>query len=444
MPDDTQDEGSQSSETMAMPEDRIPRGPALSRRRLLLTTGSVVGAGAIGAVAGYGWALGPLAPQAALASGTAATSIVPFDALHQAGIVTPAQDRLAFASFDVTTTSRDALIALLRGWTAAARQMTQGLPVGNVGGNPALPPLDTGEALGLPAANLTITIGFGPSLFDGRFGLGGRRPAALADMPAFPGDALEPDLAGGDLCIQACSDDPLVCFHATHNLARLALGSATIRWFQLGFGRTSSTSSAQVTPRNLQGFKDGTNNIVGEDADALTRFVWVGDETDQPWMREGSYLVARRVRMRIESWDRTALGEQEAVIGRDKTTGAPLGGTAEHDPVDLAATDAVGSPVIPDTAHIRMAAPSTNADQRILRRGYSFTDGIDPVTGELDAGLFFVAFQKDPRSQFVAIQRRLAASDALNEYIRHTGSGLFACPPGTSPDGWWGDGLFSD
>src|SRR5262249_25722622 len=163
------------------------------------------------------------------------------------------------------------------------------------------------------------------------------------------------------------------------NLARLALGTASIRWFQLGFGRTSSTSSAQVTPRNLQGFKDGTNNIVGEDVEAMNRFVWVGAETDQPWMRDGSYLVARRIRLRVESWDRTAVGEQEAVIGRDKTTGAPLGGSAEHDPVDLAAMDASGAPVIPETAHIRVAAPSTSDGVRILRRGYSFTDGIDPV-----------------------------------------------------------------
>lgn len=368
--------------------------------------------------------------------------IVPFDGPHQAGIVTPAPDRLAFAAFDVTTTSRDDLQALLRTWTAAARRMTQGLPAGDVGGDAAAPPEDTGEALGLPAASLTVTLGLGRSLFDDRFGLAPRRPAALIDLPALPGDDLDPSLSGGDLCLQACSDDPQVSFHAVRDLGRLGRGMVALRWFQLGFGRTASTSSAQVTPRNLMGFKDGTDNIVAEDQAAVDRHVWVA-HADQPWMRGGSYLVARRIRMRIESWDRTSLGEQEAVFGRHKVTGAPMGGAAEHDAVDLAATDAEGAPLIPASAHIRLAAPSTNDGARILRRGYSFTDGIDPVTGELDAGLFFICFQRDPAAGFVAIQRRLAASDALNEYIRHTGSALFACPPGTSPDGWWARGLFA-
>jgi deferrochelatase/peroxidase EfeB len=80
----------------------------------------------------------------------------------------------------------------------------------------------------------------------------------------------------------------------------------------------------------------------------------------------------------------------------------------------------------------------------ILRRGYSFTDGIDPTTGLLDAGLFFIAYQKDPRKQFVPIQRRLGLHDALNEYIQHTGSALFAVPPGVSgPGDWWGKALFA-
>jgi deferrochelatase/peroxidase EfeB len=171
--------------------------------------------------------------------------------------------------------------------------------------------------------------------------------------------------------------------------------------------------------------------------------VWVGDETDQPWMRDGSYLVTRRIRMLVEAWDRTALGEQERVIGRHKSSGAPLGAQAERDGVDLAAVGTDGSPVIDVDAHIRLANPASGAGERILRRGYSYTDGIDPVTGLLDAGLFFIAYQRDPRHGFVPIQGRLAASDALNEYIRHTGSALFACPPGLDQDGWWGEALFA-
>jgi deferrochelatase/peroxidase EfeB len=175
----------------------------------------------------------------------------------------------------------------------------------------------------------------------------------------------------------------------------------------------------------------------------MDSYVWVGDETDQAWMTGGSYLVARRIRMLIESWDTDFLSDQEAVIGRTKTVGAPLTGKHEFDAVDLQATKG-GKPVIDANAHIRLASPETNSGQKLLRRGYSYTDGIDADTGLLDAGLFFIAFQRDAERQFVAIQRRLGQHDALNEYIRHTGSALFAVPPGLSgPGDWWGKALFA-
>jgi deferrochelatase/peroxidase EfeB len=321
--------------------------------------------------------------------------------------------------------------------------MAKGLPIGAVETSPQAPPIDTGEAIGLGAANLSITVGFGPSLFDDRFGLADKRPAALAAIPALPGDTLDPDRTGGDLCVQACADDPTVAFHVIRNFARLARGTAVLRWSELGFGRTSSTSTSQQTERNLLGFKDGTNNIKDEDVADFDDFVWVGGETDQPWMKGGSYLVSRRIRMLIESWDTDYLADQENVIGRFKTSGAPLTGKHEFDTVNLQALKG-DKPVIPLDAHIRLAAPSTNGGQKILRRGYSYTDGIDPDTGLLDAGLFFIAFQKDPRKQFVPLQRKLGSHDALNEYIRHTGSGLFAVPPGLTAAGdWWGKSLFA-
>jgi deferrochelatase/peroxidase EfeB len=410
---------------------------ATSRRRFLggaLGTAGVVAAGG----AGFGAAR---ATEPDAAAGRART--VPFYGTHQAGIATAAQDRLAFAAFDVTTRDVDALARMLGTWAAAAAQLTRGLPVGAVETSPHAPPIDTGEAMGLSAAQLTITVGFGPSMFDDRFGLAGKRPAALAEIPPLPGDTLDPARSGGDLCVQACADDPTVAFHAIRNFARLARGTAVLRWSQLGFGRTSSTSTGQQTERNLMGFKDGTNNIKGEDSAALDEFVWVGAETDQPWMTGGSYLVTRRIRMLIESWDTDFLADQEQVFGRFKTSGAPLTGHDEFDPVDLDAKRN-GRPVIPLDAHIRLAAPATNGGQRILRRGYSYTDGIDPETGLLDAGLFFICFQKDPRKQFVPIQRRLGGLDALNEYIRHTGSAVFAVPPGVSgPGDWWGAPLFT-
>ena len=365
---------------------------------------------------------------------------VPFYARHQAGIVTPAQDSLVFASYDVTRADRSAVLALLGAWTKASARLCAGEPLtGDT--YPGAPAPDTGEALGLGPSHLTVTAGFGPSLFDGRFGLAERRPDALADLPTFAGDALDPNRSGGDLCIQACADDPLVAFHAVHNLTRLALGSATLRYVQLGFGRASSTSSEQTTPRNLMGFKDGTDNLTAQDTKLLERFVWVGNEGEQSWMRDGTYLVARRIRIHLEAWDRSTLEEQEQTVGRAKATGAPLGGDAEHNPVNLRAVNAVGLPVIPAGAHIRVAAPVTNRGERMLRRGFNFADGVDPATGEMDSGLFFICFQRDPRRQFVAIQTRLTEQDAMSRYLLHTASGLFACPGGPVPGGSWGDPL---
>jgi deferrochelatase/peroxidase EfeB len=214
-----------------------------------------------------------------------------------------------------------------------------------------------------------------------------------------------------------------------------------VRWSQLGFGRTSTTSPDGATPRNLMGFKDGTNNIKRDQADLLNSDVWVGNRDEPAWMVGGSYMVVRRIRMLLEVWDRSTLDDQQQTIGRVKGSGAPLGRRAEHDAVDLDARSG-GEPVIPADAHIRLAAPASNDGARMLRRGFSFTDGIDPVRNQLDAGLFFIAFQRDPRRQFVPVQERLGQEDALNEYIRHNGSGLFACPPGTRPGGYVGASLF--
>jgi deferrochelatase/peroxidase EfeB len=298
--------------------------------------------------------------------------------------------------------------------------------------------------MGLPASQLTVTVGFGPTFFDSRYGFEKFRPAALAELPALPGDALNPDISNGDLGVQACANDPTVAFHVIRNFARLARGTAVMRWSQLGFGRTSSTSTSQQTPRNLMGFKDGTRNVKAESAQEMGSFVWVGDETDQSWMKGGSYLVSRRIRMLIESWDTDYLADQEKVFGRSKASGAPLTGTGEFDTPSLTARNADGALVIDANAHIRLAAPASNGGQMILRRGYSYTDGIDATTGLLDAGLFFIAYQQDPRKQFVRIQQQLGGNDNLNEYIRHTSSALFAVPPGLNAAGdYYGQALFS-
>lgn len=406
----------------------------LTRRRLLASAG--LGAAGVGLGAG-GYLVGQEAGEAK-AEGTGS---VPFFGEHQAGIATPAQDRLHFAAFDLTTESRAELRELLREWSRAAAEMTAGQLVGDANHEQLAPPEDTGETVGLLPASLTVTFGFGPSLFEKRgLGLAAARPAALQPLPPLPGDELNELEGGGDLCVQACADDPQVAFHAIRNLARIGRGTVVMRWSQLGFGRTSSTSRGQATPRNLMGMKDGTANIRAEDGEAMRRFVWLGGGDDPAWMRGGSFLVTRRIRMLLEVWDRASLEDQERTIGRHKYSGAPLGGREEFDALDLDA-EAGGQPVIPADSHVRLASARENAGQRILRRGYSFTDGVDESLGELEAGLFFICFQRDPAKQFVPIQRRLGSMDALNEYIKHVGSAVFAVPPGAKPGGYVGETL---
>ena len=406
----------------------------ITRRKLLKTAGigaAGIGIGATGYLAGH---------DSAEASGEG-TGSVEFYGEHQAGIATPAQDRLHFAAFDLETESRSELRELMREWSLAAAEMTAGEMVGDVNDLELAPPDDTGETVGLLPSSLTVTFGFGPSLFEKPgLGLAAQRPAALRPIPPLPADELNALESGGDICVQACSDDPQVAFHAVRNLARIGRGTVTMRWSQLGFGRTSTTSRSQDTPRNLMGMKDGTANIRAEDTDAMRRFVWLGPGDAPGWMDGGSYMVTRRIRMLLEIWDRSSLEDQEQTIGRHKYSGAPLGHDDEFDPLPLDA-ERNGRPLIPVDAHVRLASAQVNGNERILRRGYSFTDGVDERLGELEAGLFFICFQRDPAKQFVAIQRRLGESDALNEYIKHVGSAVFAVPPGAADGGYVGETL---
>ncbi len=387
-------------------------------------------------LAGLGAGLG-VAPESALAS---ESDTVEFYGRHQAGIATPSQEHLQFAALDVTSHVTGDLRWLLRRLSTAAARMSRGQPVGALQTGTGAP-MDTGEAVGLGPARLTVTFGLGPSLFrHDRFGLAHRRPKQLVELPQFKGDELQSRLCGGDVGLQICANDPQVAFHAMHNLIRLAAPIAAPRWSLAGFGRTSNSRS-QLTPRNLMGFKDGTNNLVVEDAGAIRQFVWAGSESPG-WMRGGSYMVVRRIAMDLGQWDDTGLDQQEQTFGRHKLSGAPLGEVHEHDPIDLSARRG-GAPVIPDDAHIRLASASYNHGERILRRGYSYTGGVDSLERAAAGGLLFICYQRDPRKQFIPIQRRLAAKDALGQHVTHVGSAIFACPPGARAGGFVGEGLLS-
>ena len=416
-----------------------PGAKGTSRRAMF--TGAGLGA----ALAGLAGVAGGRAWEASQRPEEAILTTYPFRGDHQAGITTPAQDNMFTAAFDVSTTDVEELKTLLSDWAVAAEQMTAGeLIGGQPSSNKQLPPKDTGEAWGYKPNGLTITFGVGKGLFvdaDGkdRFGLAAKMPAILKEgMPSFSGDQLHAAQSDGDLLIQACSNDAQVCVHAIRNLTRIAFGTATLRWSQVGYGRTSSTSVDQETPRNLFGFKDGTNNIKAEDpADQLNEHLWVqpGDDAAASWMAGGTYYVARRIRMLAEVWDRLRLIEQEQTMGRDKRYGAPLSianptkSSEEFTTVDYAAKDDKGETLVPADAHIAVVSPEQNQGRRMLRRGYNYTDGSDSL-GLLQTGLFFIAFVRDPRTNFYPILDRMTKSDALQEYLKHEASALFAIPPG--------------
>lgn len=411
-----------------------PTGDAGDPTRRLSRRALLGGIGAAGGLLGAAAMPGLAASAADRGPRGGPNRTVPFHGRHQAGISDPAPRHVTVAAFDVTAGERSDLRTLLDAWTLAAERMTRGLPAG-----PTLDvtraPNDPGEAMGLGPSGLTITVGVGPSMFVGaraaRFGLATQRPTALADLPPFAGDALEARWSDGDLVVQACSDDAQVAFHAIHALSVTGAGLVTPRWTLDGF-LGSPRGTETPTPRNLLGFKDGTVNPTPAQFD---RIVWAGDEPR--WMRNGSYLVMRRIRIDLAKWDAEALDDQEETIGRARSTGAPLSGGTETSAPILRGR---GSEAIPASAHIRVASPSANDGARLLRRGYNYSAGTTP-DARLDAGLLFLAYQRDPRRQFIPIQTRLAAEDALNDYVTVVGSGLYAILPGVRPGGSYADSL---
>ncbi|RFU61063.1 iron uptake transporter deferrochelatase/peroxidase subunit [Peribacillus glennii] len=413
----------------------------VSRRNILKTAG----AGSVGMLIGATGIGGLLSlSDTKITKGETMKDKIPFYGKHQAGIATEAQHHIYFASLNLTVDNRKELIQLFRDWTEASAAMTEGKAVGDHAGNPFLPPKDTGEAAGLAASNLTITFGVGPGLFekDGndRFGLRNKKPKELKELPKFPLDSLEEKWSGGDICIQACADDLQVAFHAVRNLVRIARGKAVMHWTQSGFQRTKQADTKKETPRNLFGFKDGTVNPNTNNGKEMDQQVWVQSGDGPGWLAGGTYMVVRRIQMFIEVWDRTALREQENTFGRHRDSGAPIGQKNEFDSPDYNKKDANGQLAIPIDSHMRLA--NGDGSQQILRRAYSYADGMDPETGSFDAGLLFICFQRNPEKQFIPMQHRLAKMDKLNEYTVHKGSAIFACLPGTKKGGYIGETLF--
>ena len=371
------------------------------------------------------------------AAGPAAS--YPFHGTHQAGILTPAQRNATFAAFDLTASGRVELADLMKAITDRARFLTAGGAPQTVG--ITAPPADSG-VLGpqVPADGLAVTVSFGASVFDDRFGLTDLKPHRLRTMEDFPNDDLDRATCDGDVLLQLCAHNPDTVTHALRDIARATRGAMQLRWRKDGFVSPPRPSG---TPRNLMGFKDGTSAPALAAASAPDELVWTHARGMEPsWVEGGSYHVVRIIRMLVEFWDRVSLHEQENMIGRRRDSGAPLTGTHEHDDPRYE-TDPTGD-VIQLDAHIRLANNRSpeQAKQQMLRRGYNYDSGID-VNGNLDTGLIFACFNQDLERQFVTVQKRLI-DEPLADYISPTGGGYFFALPGVRHRAdWYASGLLA-
>ena len=415
-----------------------PSHPMLSRRRLLVAAG-VAGVG----VAGVGTAVAVgRSDDGPTETITSSKGFVPFEGVHQSGIVTPHQQHGLVAAFNVTAPDRESLVEMFKSLTATTRDVMAGR---SGEGRDALLPPDDNLILSpqIDPDGLTVTLAVGESLFDDRYGLSAKKPTRLVRMPAFPNDEPHPETSHGDLLVQICADHDDTCTHALRRLMRTNRKYLTLRWMLSGFVRPNELPPGQTSVRNLLGFKDGTANLDPSDAALMNKHVWVQQGDEEPaWATGGSYMAVRVIRNRVEFWDRTALRTQELIIGRRKATGAPLDGTLETD-LPRFADDPDARRTLA-SAHIRLANPRTaeTNSSMILRRGFNYSLGFTP-NGQLDQGLLFVCFQRDLAKGFVAVQQRLNG-EALEEYIKPIGGGFYFALPGVArSDGWLGEGLLS-
>jgi len=389
----------------------------VSRRRFLL---GAAGSAALVSAGRAAQAL-PAEPEAS----PAGEATVPAQGEHQAGVDTPLQSAAIFTAYNlVAGITRVEIARLMQLWTDDIVRLTQGRPAL---GDPVP------ELAAIPA-RLTVTVGFGPGVFAAA-AMEGARPSWLRPLPAFKGDRLQADWSGGDLLVQLCADDPVTLAHADQVLTSTASSFASVAWQQHGFQRARGMTPDGTVGRNLMGFVDGIVNPVPGTAD-FDAVVW--NPGQPPWLKGGSCLIVRRIRMDLQRWSSLDTRQREEVFGRTAADGSPLSGGSPQDRPDLDARDSSGLSAIPLFAHVRLAAP-TSPEERILRRPFNYDSG--PIAGGRDSGLIFAAYCANPERQYIAMQRRLADHDLLNSWVSAVGSAVFAIPPGFKDGHYLGESL---
>ncbi len=331
-----------------------------------------------------------------LDGGTGATE--PFHGVHQGGIATPEQARMVFAAYDVTASTGPGWPTCWPRGSSAAERMTAGTAVAGPSG-PFAPPADTGEALdlaGRPAhphrrlrTRRCSTVGSGwptgvprPSSTCRPSPVTRSIPTLIGRRPVRPGLCRRPP--GGLPRRPQPGPDRARRRHPALSADRLRPD---------GLGRAATADPPQ--PPRVQG-RHGQPRSDRRPVPWTRSSGWTGPATRRG-CTDGTYLVARRIRIHLEAWDRSTLGDQERTIGRVEGQRGPAGLEAhEHDPLDLSALDELRRAPHPRGGPHPGGRPVHQPRRALLRRGYSFADGVDPTTGELDAGLFFICFQKDP------------------------------------------------
>lgn len=335
-------------------------------------------------------------------------STVYFDGRHQAGVTTRRQTHARFIGFNlVEGVERDGLRNLMRAWTDVARHLCEGEPLPN----------DLAPELGQVPANLTVTLGLGGGAF-----IAAERPeeapawldlfgeGAEGEPPTEDDDAPGNPWAGADLLLQICADDPMTVSHCSRMLIREGSVHTEVAWLQDGFVLPDGSLRPGENPRGMFGPPTGLTNPVG-DVD-LERTVWI--EEGPAWIRGGTAVVLRRRAIDFAAWDAVPRMRREALLGVSIDDGRPNGGgeAALREP------------------------PEEFPNQRMLDRPYSFDDGA--AQGEVE-----VFFQKDPETQFVPIEERLAEPALLDEWVSAEGSAVFVVPRGVLSDEYWAQDLLA-